>query len=112
MLSDVDQNLADRPVDERLDVDGAKNVWISIVERRRVLHTRIRDDGRGFRMRPRPRASTHIGIETAGERVRAMTGTFDVVSVVGEGTTVEFHLPVPDGASGPRNPEIVSTSPG
>ena len=52
----------------------AANVWISVVERRRVLHVRIRDDGRGFRMRPRPRASTHIGIETAGERVRAMTG--------------------------------------
>ena len=63
-------------------------------------------------MRPRPRASTHIGIETAGERVRAMTGRFDVVSVVGEGTTVEFQLPIPDGASRPRNPEIVSTSPG
>src|SRR6478672_9317677 len=90
----------------------AANVWISIVERRRVLHVRIRDDGRGFRMRPRPRASTHIGIETAGERVRAMTGRFDVVSVVGEGTTVEFQLPIPDGASRPRNPEIVSTSPG
>ncbi len=89
----------------------AANVWISIVERRRVLHVRIRDDGRGFRMRPRPRASTHIGIETAGERVRAMTGTFDVVSVVGEGTTVEFQLPIPDGASRPRTSEIVSTSP-
>jgi signal transduction histidine kinase len=89
----------------------AANVWISIVERQSVLHVRIRDDGRGFRMRPRPRASTHIGIETAGERVRAMTGRFDVVSVVGEGTTVEFQLPVPDGASRRRTPDIVSTSP-
>jgi PAS domain S-box-containing protein len=89
----------------------AKNVWISIVERRRVLHVRIRDDGRGFRTARRPRASTHIGIETAGERVRAMTGTFDVASVVGEGTMVEFQLPLPSGASRPRNPEIVSALP-
>jgi PAS domain S-box-containing protein len=89
----------------------AQNVWINIVERRRVLHVRIRDDGRGFRMKPRPRASTHIGIETAGERVRAMTGSFDVASVVGEGTTVEFQLPLPDGASRLRHPDVVSTVP-
>jgi signal transduction histidine kinase len=89
----------------------AANVWVNIVERRRVLHVRIRDDGRGFRMRRRPRASTHIGIETAGERVRAMTGTFEIVSVVGEGTTVEFQLPLPGGASRPRNDEIVSAVP-
>jgi PAS domain S-box-containing protein len=89
----------------------AKNVWINIVERRRVLHVRIRDDGRGFRATRRTRASTHIGIETAGERVRAMTGTFDVASVVGEGTTVEFQLPLPEGAARPRNAEIVSAVP-
>ena len=89
----------------------ARNVWITIVERRRVLHVRIRDDGRGFRTASRPRASTHFGIETAGERVRAMTGTFDVASVVGEGTTVEFQLPLPEGASRPRNREIVSAVP-
>jgi PAS domain S-box-containing protein len=90
----------------------ARNVWINIVERRRALHVRIRDDGRGFRATRRTRASTHIGIETAGERVRAMTGTFDVVSVVGEGTTAEFQLPLPEGASRPRNPEVVSALPG
>jgi PAS domain S-box-containing protein len=90
----------------------AANVRISIVERRRVLHVRIRDDGRGFRTQRRPHASTHMGMQTAGERVRAMTGSFDVVSVVGEGTTVEFQLPLPDGPSRPRNPEIVSTPPG
>jgi PAS domain S-box-containing protein len=89
----------------------AENVWVSIVERRRVLRVRIRDDGRGFRTGRRPRASTHFGIETAGERVRAMTGTFDVASVVGEGTTVEFELPLPDGAARPRNPDIVSALP-
>jgi signal transduction histidine kinase len=88
----------------------AENVWVNIVERRRVLHVRIRDDGRGFRTKARPRPSTHIGIETAGERVRAMTGTFDVASVVGEGTTVEFQLPLPEGASRPRNPDVVTAT--
>jgi hypothetical protein len=40
-----------------------------------------------------------------------MTGTFDIASVVGEGTTVEFQLPLPEGAARPRNAEIVSTVP-
>jgi len=88
----------------------AENVWVSIVERRRVLHVRIRDDGRGFRMKAHRRPSTHIGIESAGERVRAMTGTFDVASVVGEGTTVTFQLPLPEGALRPRTPDVVTAT--
>jgi PAS domain S-box-containing protein len=89
----------------------AEHVWISLVERRRALHVRIRDDGCGFRTSRRRHASTHIGIEAAGERVRAMMGTFDLESVVGEGTTVEFQLPLPDGTPRPRNPEILSALP-
>jgi signal transduction histidine kinase len=30
-----------------------------------------------------------------------MTGSFDVTSAVGEGTTVEFQLPLPDVTSDP-----------
>ncbi len=75
----------------------AANVSISLVERQGGLHGTIRDDGRGFRAtRRQSHRSTHIGIETARERIRSMTGTFDVTSVVGEGTTVEFQLPLPD----------------
>jgi hypothetical protein len=61
-------------------------------------------------MTARRRPSTHIGIETAGVRVRAMTGTFDVASVVGEGTTVEFQLPLPDAAPRPRNLDVVTAT--
>jgi len=80
----------------------AANVAISLVERQGSLHGSIRDDGRGFRTRRRAsHRSTHMGMDTARERLRAMTGTFDVTSVVGEGTTVAFELPLPDVASGP-----------
>ena len=80
----------------------AANVSISLVERQGGLHGTIRDDGRGFRATRRPsHRSTHIGMETARERMRAMTGSFDVTSVVGEGTTVEFQLPLPDLPAGP-----------
>ena len=75
----------------------AANVSISLVERQGSLHGTIRDDGRGFRSTRRTsHRSTHIGMDTARERIRAMTGSFDVTSAVGEGTTVEFQLPVPD----------------
>ena len=80
----------------------AANVSISLVERRGSLHAAVRDDGRGFRSgrRASPR-STHMGLDTARERLRAMTGSFEVTSVVGEGTTVAFELPLPDVATGP-----------
>jgi PAS domain S-box-containing protein len=75
----------------------AANVSISLVERQGSLYGTIRDDGRGFRSTRRPsHTSTHMGMDTARERMRAMTGSFDVTSVVGEGTTVEFLLPLPD----------------
>jgi hypothetical protein len=39
-----------------------------------------------------------------------MTGTFDVASVVGEGTTVAFQLPLPEGALRPRTPDVVTAT--
>ena len=76
----------------------ADNVRIGISERRGSLHVTIRDDGRGFRSpRRRSRASTHIGLETARERIRSMGGSFEVTSQPGAGTTVDFSLPLPAG---------------
>ena len=58
--------------------------------------------GAGFRSGRRASPeSTHMGLDTARERLRAMTGSFEVTSVVGEGTTVAFELPLPDVATGP-----------
>ena len=80
----------------------AANVSISLVERRGGLHAAIRDDGRGIPLgSPRVARPPTSGLDTARERLRAMTGSFDVTSVVGEGTTVEFQLPLPDVATGP-----------
>jgi signal transduction histidine kinase len=36
-----------------------------------------------------------MGIATARERIRAHGGSFQVTSAPGEGTTVEFSLPLP-----------------
>jgi two-component system sensor histidine kinase UhpB len=71
-------------------------VSIRVSERRGRLHATVRDDGRGFATgRRRSRASKSMGIATARERIRAHGGSFDVTSAPGEGTTVEFSLPLP-----------------
>ena len=78
----------------------AANVSVSLGERRGVVRAVVRDDGRGFRAtRKRPATSPHMGIETAAARVRTLGGSFDIESVVGEGTRVEFEVPLPDGAA-------------
>jgi signal transduction histidine kinase len=76
----------------------ARNVAISVSERRGGLHATVRDDGRGFAgKRRRPRTSKSMGIATARERIRAHGGSFEVTSAPAEGTTVEFSLPLPAG---------------
>jgi PAS domain S-box-containing protein len=74
----------------------ATTVSVRVMERRGSIHVRVRDDGRGFADdAPRARGSRRHGIETASERVRAAGGSFRLTSEPGEGTTVEFRLPLP-----------------
>jgi len=75
----------------------AKHVVIRLGESGGILYGRVTDDGRGFRTtRPRARRELHIGLETARERLRAAGGTLGITSAPGEGTTFEFHIPLPD----------------
>jgi two-component system sensor histidine kinase UhpB len=75
---------------------AAGNVAIRVSERQGALHATVSDDGRGFSSgRRRSRTSKSMGIATARERIRAHGGSFQVTSAPGEGTTVEFSLPLP-----------------
>jgi two-component system sensor histidine kinase DegS len=74
---------------------NAKNVSIRVSERRGELVAVISDDGRGFRPGRRSATSTHFGVDSARARVQAAGGRFEISSVPGEGTTVEFHIPLP-----------------
>jgi signal transduction histidine kinase len=74
----------------------AKNVTIRVTERRGELVAVISDDGRGFKPGRRSSAtSTHFGVDSARARLQAAGGRFEISSVPGEGTTVEFHIPLP-----------------
>jgi signal transduction histidine kinase len=57
----------------------------------------VADDGRGFRADRKPsRRSMHIGLESTRERLRAAGGGLEITSAPGAGTTLEFHVPLPE----------------
>ena len=85
---------------------GAGSVEV-LLERRGVgVAVRVCDDGRGFDL-PAPDAAAepgHIGIISMRERAEAAGGRFALWSRPGEGTTVDFWMPEPNGAGPTRTP--------
>ena len=74
-----------------------------LLERRGVgVAVRVRDDGRGFDL-PAPDAAGeagHIGLVSMRERAEASGGRFGLRSAPGQGTTVDFWMPEPNGRPG------------
>ena len=57
----------------------------------------VADSGRGFdadRVRSRPGAALHFGLDTLAERVQAAGGEIVIASTPGRGTAVRVSLPV------------------
>jgi len=71
-----------------------------------VLSVSVEDDGQGFDLTAR---RTHVGLGLVGmrERVRAVGGTFELVSAPGEGTRVSLLLKLTS-AETERVPKVVS----
>ena len=79
---------------------SARSVEV-LLERRGVgVALRVRDDGSGFDLPPPDAAAErgHIGIISMRERAEAAGGRFALMSAPGEGTTVDFWMPEPNGA--------------
>jgi signal transduction histidine kinase len=74
------------------------------LERRGVgVAVQVRDDGDGFDL-PAPDAPAdpgHIGLLSMRERAEAAGGRFAMTSTPGEGTTVDFWMPEPNGRLSP-----------
>ena len=72
-----------------------------LLERRGVgVAVRVRDNGDGFDL-PAPDAPPepgHIGLVSMRERAEAAGGRFALASAPGQGTTVDFWMPEPNGA--------------
>jgi signal transduction histidine kinase len=83
---------------------AAARVVDVLLERRGVgVAVRVHDDGRGFDL-PAPDAMPqpgHFGIVSMRERAEAAGGRFTMTSVPGEGTTVDFWMPEPNGGPNP-----------
>ena len=83
----------------RHGVRGQKNGWVSVSSyREEDFHViSIRDNGKGFDVQEMMEATEngdHIGIRNVRDRIVDMTGgTFNIESVVGEGTSITIKIP-------------------
>ena len=71
-----------------------------VLERRGAgVAVRVSDDGTGFEVPgpDEPAADGHIGLVSMRERAEAAGGRFSLASEPGEGTTVDFWMPEPNG---------------
>ena len=77
----------------------ASSVDVVLERRGAGVAVRVRDDGHGFEV-PSPDAANgrgHIGLLSMRERAEAAGGRFALTSAPGEGTTVDFWMPEPNG---------------
>ena len=71
------------------------DIWVS-AQGGSCLLVGVRDDGRGFAV-PSPEQAVHarqFGLHAAGERLRALGGSLDVLSVPGAGTDAIARIPI------------------
>jgi signal transduction histidine kinase len=82
---------------------NASLVEVSLERRGAGVALRVRDDGVGFEL-PAPEAVPepgHIGLLSMRERAEAAGGSFALSSALGDGTTVDFWMPEPNGRPSP-----------
>ncbi len=75
----------------------ARTIQVRVAIRTNVVNLNIRDDGRGFDVaeaRKRAAQTNHFGLLGVDERVAAVGGAIRVNSLIGQGTTVDVHLPI------------------
>ncbi|MGE5264802.1 MAG: sensor histidine kinase [Acidobacteriota bacterium] len=70
----------------------AQHAWVSVHHTDGELVVELRDDGRGFD--PKETSPGHYGLLGIHERARLASGTVEIKSAPGEGTTLKLHLPL------------------
>lgn len=74
---------------------NARNVVVTLRSDRSGVLARVRDDGVGFRLSEAEETRPgHLGLTSSRERAEAAGGRFRIDSAPGEGTTVEFWIPL------------------
>ncbi len=70
----------------------AKHAWVSVQSAEGGLLVELRDDGRGFD--PKETSPGHYGLLGIRERARLASGTVEISSAPGAGTTLKLRLPL------------------
>ena len=71
----------------------ATDMWITVSEDSESIEFELRDNGRGFDTAA-PGPEGHYGMAMMRERAMVGGGSFEVTSVVGEGTTITARFPI------------------
>jgi signal transduction histidine kinase len=80
----------------------ASRVDVSIQKRPAAVRMQIRDNGKGFQVQRafEAKKNNRLGLLGMRERVEMVGGSFTVLSVPGNGTTIRAELPVRTGRTG------------
>lgn len=68
-------------------------ITMTVEENGTILSVRVQDDGKGFSLEKKAGVG-HDGLENMGRRMRLAGGTISIQSKPGEGTCVEFRVPL------------------
>ncbi|HTB84162.1 MAG TPA: ATP-binding protein [Candidatus Sulfotelmatobacter sp.] len=74
---------------------GATEVTIKIMTSSDELVIAIHDNGRGMNLGEKQTGQSHDGLVGMRDRLERLGGTFLITSQAGQGTTVEFRIPLP-----------------
>ena len=71
----------------------AKRVLLQLLVHEDALHITVEDNGQGFVFEESLQQKS-VGMKSLGSRVQYLKGSWDVDSVIGEGTTITFNIPM------------------
>ena len=66
----------------------AKHLWVSLKDKEDFIEVHVKDDGKGFSLQEEEKKENHFGLIMMRERVEIISGKMEIISKLGEGTSV------------------------
>lgn len=73
---------------------GATEIFVQLVLHKNEIIFTFEDNGRGFNIADAEKTQKGMGLKSIYNRVKAMSGRFEIDSVPGQGTSITIQLPV------------------
>lgn len=90
--------IAREAINNAIKYSAAKSIRVSLEHGPGTIHLKVEDDGTGFDLAERSKASGHFGLQGMRERVRKLGADLDIRTRAGAGTQVEVVLAIPSAA--------------